>query len=378
MRKVIGFLVLILTIISTVACGEHEHSYLETVVSPTCEQKGYTSFVCSCGESYQDNFIDALGHSYSEWTTITDSTEDEEGLKTRTCSICNKVDEEKIERKPHTHKYSVETVAPTCIVDGYNTEICPCGDIKSIDIIKATGHSFGEWIIETEASSTNDGLKYRECSVCLEKEEEIIPGGSHKHNYKITIIESTCKEYGYTLYECDCGYSYQTIHTSLKEHSYGEWVVMENPTDTENGLQQRVCSACGYVNEEIIPSNNHEHSYSDWSLFESNAVGGVKVKTCSGCGGSIYEDFVFTDPNYTIPTGLELTYGETIDTLVLPNGFEISEEQELLFNSVGVYTIYLNYTDQTQYSWLYNKVYRIEASITIKPVIIDVNIDLII
>ena len=43
--------------------AEHKHIYTDTVTSPTCTEKGYTTHTCACGESYTDTYVDALGHS---------------------------------------------------------------------------------------------------------------------------------------------------------------------------------------------------------------------------------------------------------------------------------------------------------------------------
>lgn len=37
------------------------------------------------------------------------------------------------------------------------------------------GHTFGEWTIVKEATETEEGLKERVCTVCGEKETEVIP-----------------------------------------------------------------------------------------------------------------------------------------------------------------------------------------------------------
>ena len=42
----------------------HKHSYITTAVAPTCMEKGYTLYVCACGDSYKDSFTDSLGHSF--------------------------------------------------------------------------------------------------------------------------------------------------------------------------------------------------------------------------------------------------------------------------------------------------------------------------
>ena len=74
------------------ACdGGHKHSYTETVVAPTCTQKGYTLHSCDCGMSYEDNQTDALGH-----TEVTDKAINATCIKTgltegKHCSVCNTV-----------------------------------------------------------------------------------------------------------------------------------------------------------------------------------------------------------------------------------------------------------------------------------------------
>lgn len=44
----------------------HTHSYEAAVVAPTCTEKGYTTYICSCGDSYTANYMDALGHNFKD------------------------------------------------------------------------------------------------------------------------------------------------------------------------------------------------------------------------------------------------------------------------------------------------------------------------
>lgn len=41
-----------------------ECEYTEVVTKPTCTKPGYTTYTCICGDSYEDNPVDALGHNY--------------------------------------------------------------------------------------------------------------------------------------------------------------------------------------------------------------------------------------------------------------------------------------------------------------------------
>lgn len=46
-----------------VGCGSsHEHNYVESIVSPTCQEDGYTLYACECGESYKDNPVAKVNH----------------------------------------------------------------------------------------------------------------------------------------------------------------------------------------------------------------------------------------------------------------------------------------------------------------------------
>lgn len=78
---------------------EHVHDYRQTQsVSPTCTEDGYILYTCSgCGESYTQT-LPATGHSWGEWTIVTEPTEEEEGARVRTCLVCGEEDWQSIER----------------------------------------------------------------------------------------------------------------------------------------------------------------------------------------------------------------------------------------------------------------------------------------
>lgn len=66
----------------------HTHSYKDVVTAPTCTAKGYTTHTCSCGDSYVDTYVDALGHSWDSGKVTKEPTETEDGVKTYTCTRC--------------------------------------------------------------------------------------------------------------------------------------------------------------------------------------------------------------------------------------------------------------------------------------------------
>ena len=74
----------------------HEHSYDAVVTAPTCTEKGYTTHTCSCGDSYVDTYVDALGHAWDNGKVTKPATETETGVKTFTCTRCGETKTETI------------------------------------------------------------------------------------------------------------------------------------------------------------------------------------------------------------------------------------------------------------------------------------------
>ena len=74
----------------------HTHSYTSTKVAATCTKGGYTLHKCNCGKSYTDSETAALGHSWGDWTVVTQPTTQQEGKQTRTCSRCGATESQSI------------------------------------------------------------------------------------------------------------------------------------------------------------------------------------------------------------------------------------------------------------------------------------------
>ena len=72
-----------------------EHSFdKETVVAPTCTEKGYTLKECECGETTKTNYVLTVDHTFSDFETRTEATTYSVGLKERICTVCGVVDKE--------------------------------------------------------------------------------------------------------------------------------------------------------------------------------------------------------------------------------------------------------------------------------------------
>lgn len=59
-------LLVLFVFITTAGCSNTHstHSYKASVVSPTCYEKGYTTYLCECGDIYDSNYVDKIAHIY--------------------------------------------------------------------------------------------------------------------------------------------------------------------------------------------------------------------------------------------------------------------------------------------------------------------------
>lgn len=67
----------------------------------------------------------------------------------------------------------------------------------------------------------------------------------HKHAYKITRVNPTCTEDGYTLYECSCGRWYTEKGKEKIGHKWGDWKESVIATAFDEGEKERICTVCG-------------------------------------------------------------------------------------------------------------------------------------
>ena len=131
MKKLILVLLLVLSF-GLFACeAPHEHKYVNGACE--CGEKHncvYVDGVCECGAKENVHT-----HAFGEWEVVKEATEQEEGLKERTCE-CGEKQTEKIEKLEHVHKF--ENGACACgeshdckFVDGK----CECGKIEEIVVV---------------------------------------------------------------------------------------------------------------------------------------------------------------------------------------------------------------------------------------------------
>ena len=80
------------------------------------------------------------------------------------------------------------------------------------------------------------------------------PPASHVHTYTSgTIYAPKCTELGYTLYVCACGETQSANFVNATGHkSFSKWTVTIPATETQNGMKQRICNDCGFIEKKEV------------------------------------------------------------------------------------------------------------------------------
>ena len=317
---------------SCIRCGanhEHNYRYSSTVMYPTCTEQGYTIHYCSCGQSYKDNYKDALGHYYSD--------------DHRYGKYCIRCDADKT---GHIHTYELEEIVdPTCKDWGYHLYICQCGETQKAYSESALGHEYANGLCircghvegDHEHSYNSSSTKHPNCTVggytiyyceCGDSYttdyldplgHDMVNGvctrcgrdeNQHEHSYTETVTPPTCTESGYVTYSCECGHTSRSDYAPAEGHSL-EWHTVTEATCTEWGEEIGECSKCDHQESNSTPplghnmvngrcsrcgSDGHEHGYSSSTTLHPNCtIGGYTTYHCE-CGYSYTTD-------YTAPLG---------------------------------------------------------------------------
>lgn len=317
-----------------------DHTYIEAkeeYIAPTCTGLGKIVSYCSCGAQKVET-VESTGHAWeTELTTDYDATCTTKGQQSIHCSVCDVINTEtitEIDIKGHTwgkevceqkescgikglyvktcevcqenssrvtdaltHNYTTETIAATCIEAGKKTTSCEiCGDIKSVEIIQPTGHSYKNTgaIEDVEATCTTPAYKNYKCDVCGDTKTVYVAGSTallHDFTGEETIIdEATCTTDGSKTVKCSRCDVTTTVVLPRLGHEWGNWTVTKDSTNTEKGTLTRTCSR-GCTETAEIPAGNHK-------LVVDNE--NSTAATCKTEGTTVYKCENHTDCGITL------------------------------------------------------------------------------
>ena len=167
------------------------HNYSETWTSDETNHWHATT----CGHEVTEG---KTAHTFGDWTITKEPTEEAEGSREKSCTVCEYTVPEVIAKLEHTHKFAIEWTKD----ETNHWHASTCGH----EVTEGkTAHTFGDWITTKAATCTEEGNRTRTCEVCKKEVTKKIPA---------------------------------------KGHSLGNWTVTKDPTETEVGQMQRVCKVC--------------------------------------------------------------------------------------------------------------------------------------
>lgn len=273
-------------------------------VSATCTESGLTEGqIClGCGKMLKTPETEQpLGHNMTVSVERVEATCTEDGFETVKCSRCDNEESTTIEALDHdySNEWTVDK-RPSCTVEGLKSRHCSrCDSIKDSTIIAANGHNMGEYYVTITPSCTSVGEEQADCSDCdyfetrvtekLSHTEEILPAVKATclktgltegkkcfvcgeilvkqaettklaHSYKSVVTSPTCTSGGYTTYTCSvCKDTYKANETVKLGHSMGNFLVVEQPSCTENGIEIAECLRCDYSEVKELSATGHNN-----------------------------------------------------------------------------------------------------------------------
>ena len=283
-----------ITVLSIVlSLKPHEHTYEKEVTAPTCLNQGYTVYTCTeCKYSYTSDYVEALGHDYTNYTSDNNATCTKDGTKTATCNHegCNEHNTIADEGSKLGHLFTnyVSDNNATCTSDGTKTATCEregCNEHDNItDEGSKLGHLFTNYVSDNNAACTKDGTKTATCNREGCNEHNTIADEGTKLEHELTHVgakESTCTEIGWDEHdECiHCDFS-TANYVPAKGHTYTDWIIDSEATCTTDGMKHRDCTVCHEAAETRV-INKYDHN-----LIHHDG----KEPTCTEIGWEAYDE----------------------------------------------------------------------------------------
>ena len=266
----------------------HVHRYAPFFVDPTCIHRGYTLWICKCGDSYANNYTDPLGHMFGPISI------QKPGCVTagETQYRCARCGAEYITTQPaagHSEKVWVITTPASCTHDGEQTAFCTaCGLALDTRPIPKMGHGKTVWKIDVEATAEHDGTMTPYCPVCGEAvgESKTFPLHDHKMGSTKTLLAATCTQSGRSGTICAiCNGCYRVETVEPLGHTDAVSVRTLAPTCTQNGEKTDYCTRCGtIVSAQEVPAVGHTEGSWHTASAPTCTTDGKEVCTCSRCG----------------------------------------------------------------------------------------------
>lgn len=214
--------------------GETDHVYDEGICDLDCNDCGYEGgkshtykTTWSTNKTGHWHECESCGHKVDEADHVPgpEATETTDQI----CKICEYII---VPRLGHQHSLTlVAAKTATCTENG-NSAYYTCSGCE-------------DWFADTEGKT-----------VISDKNSVVVKASGHKETVDAAVA-ATCTSEGKTEGK-SCAVCHQVLVAQepvpATGHTFGEWTVAKEPTETENGLKARKCTSCEEVETEDIPA----------------------------------------------------------------------------------------------------------------------------
>ena len=154
---------------------DHGKTHIHTFSAEWSSNDTHHWHAASC--EHTSEVSDKAGHTFGDWITDQEATEETAGAKHHVCTVCGKTENAEIPKLPHTHKFNTEWSS-----DGtHHWHAASCEHTSEVS--DKAGHTFGDWITDQEATEETAGAKHHVCTVCGKTENAEIPKLPHTHKF---------------------------------------------------------------------------------------------------------------------------------------------------------------------------------------------------
>ncbi len=196
--------------------------------------------------------------------------------------------------------------SPSCTAEGGYQEVFYCTvcniEISRTDkILSKVEHEFSDtWTVDTAATCAVVGSKSRHCLHCDAKTDVTeIPTYAHQYGSWATVSAATCSQEGLRKKICSVCLQEQTEPITKKAHSFGSWSTVSAPTCQAEGQRKHVCLVCQEeVFETMAKTTTHNYS-TDWTIDREPtcSMKGEKSRHCVVCDARTSVSLVDTVPH---------------------------------------------------------------------------------
>lgn len=297
------------------ATGHNVEEY--TLNTPaTCTEDGSRTGICTNCKQNVTVTLPATGHT----KVLLDTRTEDNGhtYNKYTCSVCNDNWEECIHNEWVEGFFTSETVSQaTCTSSGSVEKTCSVCHKVETERIPLTGHNYDDGPVTKEPTCTASGERTFTCANCGNSYTLPISSLGHDYNSEIVLKEPTCETAGTGAKICSRCSSQSSFTIPALGHSISEaedYTLVKAPGCVTSGTERGTCANCNMVVDVTIPATGHDFDEENAEVTKKPTCteAGSGIATCKHCEEKTEITIAATDHNYAFSEIRDGSAGVTI------------------------------------------------------------------